>query len=68
MKTVKAKAGRPTIISDPRKRRTIARRYAAGEPLSQLSEEYLVCVDTIRRIAKSEGCPLRPVGRPKVTK
>lgn len=46
----------------------IARRYAEGETVKALSERYDIDASTVRSIARRHGVPIRPVGRPAVTR
>jgi hypothetical protein len=45
---------------------SIARRYAEGESVRTLTEEYDIDPSTVRNIARRFGVPIRPRGRPTI--
>jgi len=42
----------------------ISRRYMAGEKVRDIAREFDVCENTVRRIARGEGCAAREPHRP----
>lgn len=61
-----ARTGRPLLIGlHSADAVSIARRYLAGENVADIAEDHGICITTAVKVALREGCPQRPVGRPR---